>query len=115
MQAFEVLADPVRRQILDLLVEGECNSGAIVTAMQKKHVITQSAVSQHLRVLRDSGFATVRVDGQRRLYSVAPTGLKEIDTWLDKFRTLWTPRLEALSKEIERGKSERKRHDTRSV
>ncbi|MCH9679916.1 MAG: metalloregulator ArsR/SmtB family transcription factor [Deltaproteobacteria bacterium] len=108
MHAFDVLADPVRRRILELLARGEHASGAIVESIQGEFGITQSAVSQHLRVLRENGFATVRAEGPRRLYSVDPTGLDEIDQWLDGFRRQWNQRLDALATEIARGKRKRR-------
>lgn len=109
MHAFDVLADPVRRRILELLAEGEHASGEIVAVVQDDFDITQSAVSQHLRVLRESGFATVRAEGPRRLYSVDTTGLREVDAWLDTFRRQWNQRLDALATEIARGKRKRRR------
>jgi DNA-binding transcriptional ArsR family regulator len=108
MHAFDVLGDPVRRRILELLAEGEHTSGDIVTVVQREFRITQSAVSQHLRVLRESGFATVRVDGPRRVYAVDSAPLQEVNSWLDRFRRLWEPRLEALATEIARGKRKRR-------
>lgn len=71
--------------------------------------ISQSAVSQHLAVLRQSGFATVRPEGTRRLYSVDPAGLREVDAWVDRFRHLWGARLSALETEVARGKRARRR------
>lgn len=109
MHALDILGDPVRRRILELLAEGERASGDVVTEVQREFDITQSAVSQHLRVLRESGFAAVRVDGQRRLYSVTHTPLQEVDSWLDRFRSFWPPRLEALATEVARGKLKRRR------
>jgi DNA-binding transcriptional ArsR family regulator len=109
MHAFDVLGDPVRRRILELLAGGEHSSGDIVEAVQREFAITQSAVSQHLRVLRESGFASVRVDGSRRIYSMDPGPLREVDSWLDRFRVTWEPRLEALATEIARGKRKRRR------
>jgi DNA-binding transcriptional ArsR family regulator len=108
MHAFDVLGDPVRRRILELLAEGECSSGDIVSVVQRDFGITQSAVSQHLRVLRDSGFAAVRIDGPRRLYAVESRPLREVDSWLDRFRGFWEPRLEALAAEVARGKRQRR-------
>ena len=108
MHAFDVLGNPVRRRILELLAEGTMTSGAIVDAVQREFDITQPAVSQHLRVLRDSGFATVRVDGPRRVYEVTPMPLGEVDAWLERFRRLWLPRLDALATEVARGKRERR-------
>lgn len=108
MHAFDVLGDPVRRRILELLSDGELTSGAMVTVIQEEFGISQPAVSQHLRVLRESGFATVRADGTRRLYSVDSTPLQEVDQWLQRFRRFWTPHLDALATEIARGKRARR-------
>jgi DNA-binding transcriptional ArsR family regulator len=109
MHAFDVLGDPVRRRILELLAAGEHSSGDIVTVVQREFDITQSAVSQHLKVLRESGFAVVRIDGPRRLYSIDAAPLREVDSWLDRFRRVFEPRLEALATEIARGKRKRRR------
>lgn len=108
MHAFEVLGDPVRRRILELLAEGEHRSGEIVEVIRDEFGITQPAVSQHLRVLRESGFASVRVDGPRRVYSVDVQPLQAVDAWLDRFRSFWEPKLDALETEIARGKKERR-------
>ena len=107
MHVFDVLSDPVRRRILELLGPGEMASGEVVEAIGAEFGITQAAVSQHLRVLRDSGFAVSRPEGTRRLYSVSPAPLREVDAWLDRFRHFWTHRLSALSTEIARGKKQR--------
>jgi DNA-binding transcriptional ArsR family regulator len=109
MHAFDVLGDPVRRRILELLAEGEHASGEVVAVIGREFGITQSAVSQHLKVLRENGFATVRVDGTRRLYAVDARPLADVDAWLDRFRRFWAPRLDALATEIARGKRSRKR------
>jgi DNA-binding transcriptional ArsR family regulator len=108
MNAFDVLGDPVRRRILELLADGEQSAGQISAVVQAEFGISQPAVSQHLQVLRDSGFATVRPEGTRRLYAVDPAPLQEIDRWLEQYRQLWTPRLDALATEIARGKRERR-------
>lgn len=108
MHAFDVLGDPVRRRILELLAEGERPAGDIAGVVQAEFGITQPAVSQHLRVLRESGFTTVRPEGSRRLYSVDAAPLKEVDAWLDRFRVFWDRRLDALATEIARGKRERR-------
>jgi DNA-binding transcriptional ArsR family regulator len=108
MRAFDILADPVRRRILEALAGGDYRSGAIVEMIQKEFGITQAAVSQHLRILRDSGFAEVRVEGQRRIYSVDAGPLQAVDFWLDRFRSFWEPRLSALETEVARGKKERR-------
>lgn len=108
MHAFDVLGDPVRRRILELLASGEHASGEIVEVIGREYGISQAAVSQHLKVLRDSGFATVRPAGARRLYSLDPAPLREVDAWLDHFRIFWTHRLEALATEVARGRKVRK-------
>lgn len=108
MHALDILGDPVRRRILELLASGERSSGDIVAEIQRELNITQSAVSQHLRVLRESGFATVRVDGQRRVYAIEHAPLKQVDAWLEPFRSFWQPRLEALATEVARGKRKRR-------
>jgi DNA-binding transcriptional ArsR family regulator len=108
MHAFDVLGDPVRRRILELLEDGEQSSGSIATVIQTEFGISQPAVSQHLRVLRDSGFTTVRADGTRRLYAVDSTPLQEVDMWLERFRRFWDQHLDALATEIARGKRERR-------
>ncbi|MFP3915588.1 MAG: ArsR/SmtB family transcription factor [Actinomycetota bacterium] len=109
MNAFDVLGDPVRRRILDELADGEKTAGEITTVIQEAFGISQPAVSHHLRVLRESGFTTVRRDGTRRLYAVRADGFRDADAWLERFRGMWTGPLEALATEVERGKRERKR------
>jgi DNA-binding transcriptional ArsR family regulator len=108
VHAFDVLGDPVRRRVLELLAEGEQASGAISAVIQREFGISQPAVSQHLRVLREHGFAQVRADGARRLYRVEPAGLHEVDEWLDRFRRFWDQRLDALGTELARGKKARR-------
>jgi len=110
MHAFDVLGDPVRRRILELLADGEKTSGAVCAVIQEEFGISQPAVSQHLRVLREGGFATVRPDGTRRLYAVDSAPLREVDEWLDRFRRYWTPHLDALATELARGRRERRIH-----
>lgn len=108
VHAFDVLGDPVRRRILELLANGERSAGAIAATIQDEFAITQPAVSQHLKVLRDNGFASVRPDGQRRLYAVNGEPLRDVDQWLDTFRRFWTPHLDALATEVARGKRQRR-------
>lgn len=108
MQAFDVLGDPVRRRILEVLADGEVTSGAVTEVIRAEFGISQPAVSQHLRVLRDSGFATVRPDGARRLYAVESAPLREVDSWLAPFRRLWQQRLDALGTELTRAKRARR-------
>jgi DNA-binding transcriptional ArsR family regulator len=106
VHAFDVLGDPVRRRILELLADGELSSGAITEVIRGEFGISQPAVSQHLRVLRENGFATVRADGARRLYAVDSPALREIDMWLERFRRFWDQRLDALGTELARGRRE---------
>ena len=108
MHAFDVLGDPVRRRILELLAQAEHSSGDVTAVVQAEFGITQPAVSQHLKVLRDSGFATVTVQGPRRLYALDPAPLQEVDAWLDGFRMFWVPKLEALATEVARGRKARR-------
>ena len=111
VHAFDVLGDPVRRRILELLASGERSSGAITETIRAEFGISQPAVSQHLRVLREAGFATVRPEGARRLYAVSPGPLRDVDAWLDRFRAFWTPHLDALGTEIARGRRQRRLAD----
>ena len=95
--AFEVLAEPTRREILDLVRERELSVGELVQRIR----ISQPGVSKHLRVLRDAGLVEVRVDAQRRLYRVRPEPLAEIDAWLRPYRRLWAERLDALENHLD--------------
>jgi DNA-binding transcriptional ArsR family regulator len=104
VHAFDVLGDPVRRRILELLADGEQSSGAICAVIGEEFGITQPAVSMQLRVLRESGFATVRAAGARRLYAVDGAPLREVDAWLDRFRQFWDQRLDAPGAELARGR-----------
>ncbi len=108
MHAFDVLGDPVRRRILELLADGEHTSGAVTATIRDEFGISQPAVSQHLRVLREHGFATVRPDGARRLYAIDASPLRDVDGWLDRFRAFWEPRFDALDTELARGRRERR-------
>jgi DNA-binding transcriptional ArsR family regulator len=108
VHAFDVLGDPVRRRILELLAEGETPAGELSSIVQAEYGISQPAASQHLRVLRDNGFATVRAEGARRLYAVDTTPMQEVDAWLAGFRRFWTQRLDALDTELARGKRSRR-------
>src|ERR1035441_164818 len=107
MHAFEILGDPVRRRIVELLADGEQAAGQVGATIQDEFGISQPAVSQHLRVLRDNGFATVRTAGARRLYAVESEPLQEIDRWLVPYRRFWNQRLDALGTEVTRGRRTR--------
>jgi DNA-binding transcriptional ArsR family regulator len=108
MHALDILGDPVRRRILELLVSGEQTSGAVGDVVNREFGISQPAVSQHLKVLREAGFATVRVDAQRRLYTIDPRPLVEAMQWLDQFRAFWQQKFDALETEVARGKRGRR-------
>jgi DNA-binding transcriptional ArsR family regulator len=114
VHAFDVLGDPVRRRILELLASGEQSSGAVTDVVRAEFGISQPAVSQHLRVLREAGFATVRPEGARRLYAVNAEPLRDVDDWLGNFRAFWAPRLDALDTEIARGRRQRRKTVERS-
>ena len=108
MHALDVLGDPVRRRILELLADGELAAGEVGATVEHEFDISQPAVSQHLRVLREHGFVQVRPEGTRRLYAVRSEPLRDVEAWLDTFRHFWTPKLDALATEIARGKRKRK-------
>lgn len=108
MHALDVLGDPVRRRVLELLADGELSAGDVGEVIQREFGISQPAVSQHLRVLREAGFATVRPEGVRRMYAIDPSPLVAADAWFDPFRQLWQPRLDALGTELARGRRARR-------
>ncbi len=109
MHALDVLGDPVRRRILELLADdGELGAGEIGEIVQQEFGISQPAVSQHLRVLREHGFATVRPEGRRRLYALDPRGPREAREWLTPFERFWLPKLDALGTELARGRRTRR-------
>src|SRR5213082_3108877 len=95
--AFEILAEPNRRRILDLLRDEERAVGDLVDEL----AVSQPAVSKHLRVLREAGFVDVRVDAQRRLYRLRPEPLRDIDNWLEPYRRLWNSRLDDLERHLD--------------
>jgi DNA-binding transcriptional ArsR family regulator len=97
MSAYGALAEPHRRQILDLLREGERPAGELVERLE----LSQPGVSKHLKVLREAGLVTVRPDGKRRLYSLRAEPLAEVDTWLARYRALWSEHLDALERHLE--------------
>src|SRR4051794_31042069 len=108
MHALDILGDPVRRRIVELLADGEQAAGEIGAVVQREFGISQPAVSQHLRVLRENGFATVRASGARRLYAVDAAPLQEVDRWLEPYRRFWSQKLDALATEVARGKRARR-------
>jgi DNA-binding transcriptional ArsR family regulator len=97
MDAFEAIAEPNRRRILDLLRAGERPAGDVVEAL----AISQPGVSKHLRLLREAGLVKVRADGQRRLYRLDTASLAEIEAWLEPYRAFWAGKLDALETHLE--------------
>jgi DNA-binding transcriptional ArsR family regulator len=95
---FEIIAEPNRRAILNLLVESQQSVGAIERQLR----MPQPMVSKHLRVLRDAGFVEFTVDAQRRLYRLKPEPLREIDAWLNPFRRFWSAHVDALERHLDR-------------
>lgn len=102
MQSLIALADPNRRRIVEMLAGGELAAGEIGTAFD----ISAPAISQHLKVLKEANIVTVRVDGQRRIYALDPTGFTEIDQWLSSVRRFWNSKLDELERQMERHKAE---------
>lgn len=105
MDALAVLADPARRRIVEYLADREVPAGELVEVMGEEFGLVQPATSRHLRRLREAGLVQSRPDGSRRLYSLDPAALRDIDLWLDQFRGLWSSALSALDVEVRRGKS----------
>jgi len=95
--AYAALAEPHRRQILDLLRDGERQAGELVDRLE----LSQPGVSKHLRVLREAGLVAVRADGRRRLYALRTQPLAEVDAWLEPYRAYWSNRLDALERHLE--------------
>jgi DNA-binding transcriptional ArsR family regulator len=112
MEAFDVLGDPVRRRILELIADGERPAGEVSAVVGDEFGISQPAVSQHLRVLREHGFATVRAVGTRLLYAIDPGPLVEVEGWMAALRGAWEQRLDALGTELARGARARRRATT---
>ena len=98
MDRFAALADPTRRRIVELLGSGERAAGALGAEFE----ISPPAISQHLKALREAGLVRVRIDGQRRIYSLDPDGFEEMDAWFARMRRFWSGRLDALQRELEK-------------
>lgn len=105
MDVFSAIAEPSRRQMLDLLSRGECPAGDLVKAFPR---LTQPAVSRHLRVLREVGLVEVRPRAQQRIYVLRPEHLQELDQWISRYRRFWPQRLDALAKHLDRTRPEGK-------
>ena len=100
MTAFEALGDPTRRRIVELVAERERSAGEIAAAFS----ISRPGVSKHLRVLREEGIVKAREAGTRRLYSLEPRALDEVVDWVERCRSFWTNRLDALETELRRAR-----------
>ncbi|GII03576.1 ArsR/SmtB family transcription factor [Planobispora takensis] len=97
MSAYAALAEPHRRQILDLLLDGERPAGELVEHLG----LSQPGVSKHLKVLREAGLVAVRTEGRQRVYALRPEPLVEVDRWLEPYRAFWSKRLDALERHLE--------------
>ena len=104
MQSLSALADPIRREVVDLLAAGELAAGDLAD----RFPVSRPAISRHLRVLREAGLVRVRTDGRHRFYALDPGPLRELDSWLERYRDLWAQRLDALDTEIARGRRARR-------
>src|SRR5688500_2071214 len=102
MDRFTALAEPNRRRIVELLAGGTRPAGAIASEFE----LSAPAVSQRLKTLREAGLVRVEVDGQRRIYSLDPAGLAEVDRWLEKVRSFWSGRLDSLEAALKQDKGE---------
>lgn len=104
LDVFQTLADPTRRRIVETLRHGEQQVNDVV----EKAGIHQSGVSRHLRILLESGFVSMRPDGQRRLYALKPEPFQELGGWLDQYRNLWEARIDRFGSALEKKRSKRK-------
>jgi DNA-binding transcriptional ArsR family regulator len=104
VKALEALADPTRRTIVELLAEQELSAGELAARFET----SRPAVSRHLRVLREQGLVQARLEGRRRVYSLDPEPLEELDEWLSRYRGFWTNRLDALGVELKRRRKEQR-------
>ena len=107
VQSLGALADPIRREVVDLLAAGELAAGELAD----RFPVSRPAISRHLRVLREAGLVRVRTEGRHRFYALDPGPLRELDTWLERYRDLWAHRLDALDTEIARGRRARRNGD----
>lgn len=110
IDAFQALADPTRRRIIAALRDGEQQVGDLV----EKAGVHQSGVSRHLRILHESGFVSMRPDGQRRLYALKPAPFRQIDAWLGPYRKLWETRLDRFEAALETRRQQGRRAQDRS-
>lgn len=110
VDVFQALADPTRRRIVEALRDGEQQVGDVV----RRAGIHQSGVSRHLRILAESGFVSMRPDGQRRLYALEPGPFRELDAWLTPYRALWEARLDRFGAALETNRQRARRAPDRS-
>ncbi len=108
MQALDILGDPVRRRLVELLAGGDQSAGDVSRVVEREFAISQPAVARHLRVLREAGFVTARPEGARRIYRLEPVVIDQLQDQVDRYRALWNQRLDALETEIVRGRRARK-------
>ncbi len=110
LDVFQTLADPTRRRIVETLRKGERQVGDIVAQAG----VHQSGVSRHLRILHESGFVSVRPDGQRRLYSLEPEPFRELERWLSQYRAIWEARLDRFGAALEQRRKHAKKNRRKS-
>jgi DNA-binding transcriptional ArsR family regulator len=108
MHALDILGDPVRRRLVELLASRDQPAGEVSSVVESEFDISQPAVARHLRVLREAGFVRVRPEGSRRIYRLDERVITQLQDQADRYRTLWNQRLDALETEIARGKRERR-------
>lgn len=108
MHALEMLGDPVRRRLIELLAGGDRSAGDVSRVVEHEFAISQPAVARHLRLLREAGFVTARPEGTRRIYRLEPVVIDRLQDQVDHYRALWNQRLDALETEIARGRRARK-------
>lgn len=104
MHALDILGDPVRRRLVELLASGDHSAGEVSRIVETEFDISQPAVARHLRVLREAGFVSARPEGSRRIYRLEPLVINQLQDQVDRYRSLWNQRLDALDTEIARGK-----------
>jgi|TARA_B100000378_G_scaffold251874_1_gene226860 DNA-binding transcriptional ArsR family regulator len=109
MHALDILGDPVRRRLVEVLAQGPQPAGALVDLVGGEFAISQPAISRHLRLLRENGFADADIDGTRRIYHLRADGLDAAAAYLERLRSPMSQRLDALHTEIARGRSSRRR------
>lgn len=112
MHALDILGDPVRRRLLELLASRDQPAGEVSRVVEGEFGISQPAVARHLRVLREAGFVSAQPQGARRIYRLEESVIDELQGQVDRYRSLWNQRLDSLETEIARGKRERKEHAT---